>query len=591
MFQRKAFYQSIASLWCHLHRQRKIQFVLLLVLMLISSMTEMISIGIVVPFIGALLDPEQVFNHSSAKAIIDFFEINQPQDLLLPITFAFSLAAVAAGLLRLALLYTTTRFSFSVGADFSIDVYRRTLYQPYAAHIGRNSSEIINGIVGKVAMLVGSVLMPMLTLISSAILLTGMLSMLLLIDPVIATAVGSIFGILYLITMLVSRRSLRENSECVARESTRVIKALQEGLGGIRDVLIDGTQKTYCAIYRSADLPMRRAQAHNTFIGASPRFIMEMLGMVMIAVIAYSMVIGGDGVASALPVLGALAMGAQRLLPVLQQGYNAVTTMLGAEASLSDGLDLLSQPMPEHMGEGSFPPLSFEHSIRLEDVGFRYSAAGSWVLRRVHLEIPKGKRVGFVGSTGAGKSTFLDILMSLLAPSEGVMLVDGKVVDSHNYRNWQAHIAHVPQSIYLSDGSVEENIAFGLPSNEIDSERVRKAAKQAKIDKTIEEWPDKYLTKVGERGVRLSGGQRQRIGIARALYKRADVIIFDEATSALDNETERNVMEAIDSLSPDLTVLIVAHRLTTLSSCDFIVEFDKGCVSRIGTYKELVKHG
>ena len=510
MFQRKAFYQSIASLWCHLHRQRKIQFVLLLVLMLISSMTEMISIGIVVPFIGALLDPEQVFNHPSARAIIDFFEINQPQDLLLPITFAFSLAAVAAGLLRLALLYSTTRFSFSVGADFSIDVYRRTLYQPYAAHIGRNSSEIINGIVGKVAMLVGSVLMPMLTLISSAILLTGMLSMLLLIDPVIATAVGSIFGVLYLITMLVSRRSLRENSECVARESTRVIKALQEGLGGIRDVLIDGTQETYCAIYRSADLPMRRAQAHNTFIGASPRFIMEMLGMVMIAVIAYSMVIGGDGVASALPVLGALAMGAQRLLPVLQQGYNAVTTMLGAEASLSDGLDLLSQPMPEHMGEGSFPPLSFEHSIRLEDVGFRYSAAGGWVLRRVHLEIPKGKRVGFVGSTGAGKSTFLDILMSLLAPSEGVMFVDGKVVDSHNYRNWQAHIAHVPQSIYLSDGSVEENIAFGLPSNEIDSERVRKAAKQAKIDETIEEWPDKYLTKVGERGVRLSGGQRQK---------------------------------------------------------------------------------
>ena len=172
-------------------------------------------------------------------------------------------------------------------------------------------------------------------------------------------------------------------------ESTRVIKALQEGLGGIRDVLIDGTQETYCAIYRSADLPMRRAQAHNTFIGASPRFIMEMLGMVMIAVIAYSMVIGGDGVASALPVLGALAMGAQRLLPVLQQGYNAVTTMLGAEASLSDGLDLLSQPMPEHMGEGSFPPLSFEHSIRLEDVGFRYSAAGGWFCAGSTSKFPK----------------------------------------------------------------------------------------------------------------------------------------------------------------------------------------------------------
>ena len=591
MFQRKAFYRSIASLWTHLNRRRKIQFALLLGLMLLSSLTEMISIGIVVPFIGALVNPEQVFYHPSARVMVDFFELNQPQDLLLPITFAFCLAALAAGLLRLTLLYTTTRFSFSVGADFSIDVYRRTLYQPYSAHIGRNSSEIINGIVGKVAMLVGSVLMPMLTLISSAILLTGMLWMLLLIDPVVATAVGSIFGILYLITILILRRSLRENSECVARESTRVIKALQEGLGGIRDVLIDGTQKTYCAIYRSADLPMRRAQAHNAFIGGSPRFIMEMLGMVMIAVLAHSMLTSGDGIAAALPVLGALAMGAQRLLPVLQQGYNAVTTIFGAEASLSDGLDLLSQPMPTHTGEGAFLPLPFEKSIRLEDIGFRYAVAGKWVLRHVHLEIPKGKRVGFVGRTGAGKSTFLDILMSLLTPSEGAMLVDGKVVGIHNYRNWQAHIAHVPQNIYLSDSSVEENIAFGLPTEKIDTERVRKAAKQAKIDDVIESWPEKYQTKVGERGVRLSGGQRQRIGIARALYKHADVIIFDEATSALDNETEHAVMEAIDELSPDLTVFIVAHRLTTLSRCDFIVELAKGRVSRTGTYQELVKNG
>ena len=590
MPQRKSFHHLIVRLWRHLSLRRKTQLVFLLGLMVLCSIAEMVSIGAVVPFLGALINPDQVFGHPSAAPILGHFGNGRSQDLLLPLTIIFCIAALAAGLLRLLLLYATTQFSFSVGSDFSIDVYRRTLYQPYSVHIGRNSSEIINGITRKVAMLIGSVLMPILTLISSVILLIGVIWVLLLIDPVIAIAASSSFGLLYLITSLVTRRNLRENSECIARESTRVIKSLQEGLGGIRDVLIDGKQEAYCTIYRSADLPLRRAQASNTFTGASPRFIMEMLGMVMIAVLAYNMALREGGVSAALPVLGALALGAQRLLPVLQQGYNAIATIFGAEASLRDALYLLAQPMPENTGESPFSPLPFERSIRLDDVGFRYAVDGTWVLRHVHLEIPKGKRVGFVGSTGAGKSTFLDILMALLMPSEGAMQIDGQAVGMHNYRNWQAHIAHVPQSIFLSDSSIEENIAFGLPRKEIDQVRVRQVAKQAQIDEIIEGWPEKYLTRVGERGVRLSGGQRQRVGIARALYKRADVIIFDEATSALDNETERAVMQAIDSLSSDLTILIVAHRLTTLQKCDFIVELDKGRVSRIGPYQEPTSH-
>jgi len=244
--------------------------------------------------------------------------------------------------------------------------------------------------------------------------------------------------------------------------------------------------------------------------------------------------------------------------------------------------------MPDNASEVQFPPLRFESSIRLEDIGFRYAEDGIWVMRNVHLEIPKGKRIGIVGSTGAGKSTLLDILMSLLRPSEGTMRVDGETIDLHNYRSWQAHIAHVPQSIYLSDSSIEENIAFGLPRREIDPVRVQQAAQQAQIAEIIESWPEKYQTKVGERGARLSGGQRQRVGIARALYKNADVVIFDEATSSLDTETERAVMQAIELLSPDLTILMVAHRLTTLQKCDFIIELDKGRISRISSYQELV---
>lgn len=588
MQQRKTFLQSIGSLWGHLQRRRQNQFAILLGLMLLASAAEMISIGAVLPFLGVLIDPARVFVHPAAKSFIALFSIEQPQQLLLPLTVTFCLAAVGAGLLRLLLLYATTRFSFSVGADLSIEVYRRTLYQSYCVHIGRNSSEIINGITGKVAMLIASVLMPLLTLISSALLLASVLLMLVLIDPVIAVSASLGFGTLYFVTALVSRQRLRENSECIAQESTRVIKALQEGLGGIRDVLIDGTQETYCAIYRDADQLLRRAQARNTFAITSPRYIMEMMGIIMIAVLAYSLALREGGVAASLPVLGALALGAQRLLPVLQQGYSALATIFGAEASMRDGLELLEQAMPDNVYEGSPPVLPFERDIRMENVGFKYSEDGSWVVRHVNLEIPKGARVGFVGTTGSGKSTLLDMLMSLLTPSEGTLSIDGARVGRENHRSWQAHIAHVPQSIYLADNTIEENIAFGVPRAEIDHERVREAARQAQIAKAIESWPQKYLTTVGERGVRLSGGQRQRIGIARALYKRADVIIFDEATSALDNETERAVMDAIDVLSPDLTILIVAHRLTTLKNCDFIVELGKGKVSRVGQYKDLV---
>ena len=218
-----------------------------------------------------------------------------------------------------------------------------------------------------------------------------------------------------------------------------------------------------------------------------------------------------------------------------------------------------------------------------------FSRAGlPWVLRDVSLVIPKGSKVGFIGTTGGGKSTVLDIVMGLLAPTSGALKVDGQSVNEKNARGWQAHIAHVPQVIFLADASIAENIAFGVPIDRIDRARVRWAAKQAQIDDVILTWPDKYGTFVGERGIRLSGGQRQRIGIARALYKRADVIVFDEATSALDNETEKAVMQAIDGLSSDLTVLIIAHRLTTLKNCTQIVELADGCVKRVGSYQEII---
>jgi ATP-binding cassette subfamily B protein len=283
-----------------------------------------------------------------------------------------------------------------------------------------------------------------------------------------------------------------------------------------------------------------------------------------------------------------LAFGAQRLLPVLQQAYVAWSGIQGGRASLEDMLELLDQPLPDYSEHPIKQLISFDNRISLKKLDFRYSSQRPFVLKHLNLTINKGSRVGFIGATGSGKTTLLDIIMGLLQPTNGSLEIDNQTVTPINCCGWQAHIAHVPQTIFLADSSIEENIAFGVPKDQIDFQRVRQAAKQAQIAESIESWPRQYQTFVGERGIRLSGGQRQRIGIARALYKQADVIIFDEATSALDNETEQAVMQAIEGLSKDLTLLIIAHRLTTLKNCTQIVELGGGGIKRLGTYQEIV---
>ncbi len=275
-------------------------------------------------------------------------------------------------------------------------------------------------------------------------------------------------------------------------------------------------------------------------------------------------------------------------IPASARSRHSSSLYRGGQASLEDALELLDQPLPKSGTEVSARRLSFQRSIALRHVAFRYSPESTWVFDNLDLTIAKGSRVGFMGTTGSGKSTLLDIIMGLLQPTHGVLEIDGQPITAENHRAWQALVAHVPQTIFLADSSIEENIAFGVPKDQIDSARVRKAAKQSQIANIIESWPHQYQTFVGERGIRLSGGQRQRIGIARALYKQAEVIIFDEATSALDNETEKAVMEVIESLGEEFTVLIIAHRLTTMRNCAQIVEIGDGGVKQIGSYQDLV---
>ena len=580
----------LLQLFRHISKRRQKQFILLLGLMLISSFAEVVSLGAVVPFIGVLTQPEKIFQYPVVTEIAEIFGIGSSESLILPLTIMFATAALFAGGIRLVLLWVSIRLANATGADLSIDVYRRTLYQPYPVHIASRSSEIISGITQKVGTATG-VLISLVTVVISMSLFVAIMITLLIIDPVVAVVATISFGCMYGVIVLSAKSRLRKNSHCIAQEQTQVIKVLQEGLGAIRDVLMESAQSIYCDSYKNSIHNLQKAHGENSYINQAPRYAMETLGMLLIAGLAYALSNQSGGVKAALPILGALALGAQRLLPLMQQIYGNWSVVAGSHAALINVLDLLDQPLPEYISQPEPQPLAFNKSIKFDNVSFRYSDNAPWVLEGLNFTIQKGSRIGFVGSTGSGKSTTLDLLMSLLDPSSGAITVDGKAIDDQTKQAWQKNIVHVPQSIYLIDASIAENIAFGVSKDEIDIERVKTAAVKAQIAEFIENSTEGYNTTVGERGIRLSGGQRQRIGIARALYKqKTTVLIFDEATSALDSRTEKAVMSSIDDLNPDLTILIIAHRLSTLKNCDSIIQLEQGRVISYTNYDNISKN-
>ena len=579
-------FRNIKKLWQLLPSKRRRQFALVFLLMLLSAIAEVISLGSLLPFLAVLTAPEKVFSYPLIEHLAGHLNVDNSMQLVFLFTTFFILSAVLAASIRIFLLWISTRVVHATGADLSLDLYRRTLYQPYQVHVARNSSSVIGGI-GKVEVAV-NIMTQSFMLVSSTVFLITIFLALVLINPAIAFSGILIFGLCYFCVSWISRKSLQRNSTLIAFEKNSVIKIVQEGLGGIRDVLLDGTQSIYCDVYQKSDSPLRRAQGANAFIAQYPRFAIEAIGIVMVALIAYILSLSPGGVSLAIPFLGVLAMGAQKMLPSLQQVYSAWTNISGNQASLKDVVDLLNQPLPNNLLKPRDMSLAFDRLISFRAVSFRYGDGLANVINSIDLEIEKGSRVGFIGATGSGKSTLIDIAMGLLSPTNGGLEIDGNRITELNVRSWQARIAHVPQSIFLSDGTIEENIAFGVPKGDIDRDRVAKAADQAKIADLIMSLPGGYDTYAGERGVRLSGGQRQRIGIARALYKRADVLVFDEATSALDGETEGHVMSSIQSLDSEITILIIAHRLSTLKNCTKIVELSEGTIIRMGSYQDIV---
>jgi ABC-type multidrug transport system fused ATPase/permease subunit len=567
---------ALRRLWAHLGPHRRAQCAPLLLLTVATALAEVCSIAAAMILLGALSAPEQLLAHPAVGAWMQRVGVNGVSDVRLAASAVFAAAALVTGLLRIALSRFAAGWSFAVGADLDAAIFRRTLFQPYSVHIARHSSEVIAGATRQSEALTYQTLAPCLSVVNTSLMMAMVLTALVAWRPL--AAIGAFIGFLaiYSVVAFFSKRLIVANGEAAARASARVVRLLQEGLGGIRDVLIDGTQTHYARRFAEETRRLRTAQGSIQFLATCPRYGVEALGMALIAGGAWLSSRQGGGFEGALTTIGALAFSAQRLLPMLQEAYFSYTTLMASRATLLDVLGLLDQPEPQASDCEPGEALVFRDTVRLEQLGFQYGPTTPWILRGVSLDIPRGERIGIIGRSGEGKSTLLDLIVGLLMPGEGRLSVDGVPVTPANCARWRARIAQVPQSIHLSDSSVEENIAVGVPVELIDPVRVRHAARKARIDQAIEALPQGYRTRIGENGSRLSGGQRQRIGIARALYKNADVLILDEATSALDTATERDVIDTIEALGRDVTVIMVAHRLTTLERCDRIVRIEGG---------------
>jgi ABC-type multidrug transport system fused ATPase/permease subunit len=564
-------------------RRRRRQLALLLALMLVGALAELLSLGAVIPFIAVLANPAAAARHPLVSGAMRMLDIGLPQ-LPAVVGLLFGGMVLVSTFVRLLLMWANIRFANGLGSEIGTMLYARTLHRPYSFHVSRNTSEII-GSMNKVQKLVVGFVQPLLAGFSALVLSFAIVGLLVAVNPGVAIGGAAIFGGSYFLIASLVRRRLRNNGTVIAQANDQRIQALQEGLGGIRDVILDHAQAIYSRRFARIEQRFRHAQASSQFDSMFPRVAVEAIGIILLVGLALLSSRGGRDLVAMLPMIGLLAMGAQRLIPLMQQAYAGWSTAVSSERSVDDVLSLLDfQPVACEPGR-----IAFSGEIRLRDVSFSYSSPdGPKVISGIALRIARGEKIGIAGPTGSGKSTLVDLLMGLLLPTSGDFTVDDQHVTAANATAWQRNVAHVPQSIYLSDATIAENIAFGVEPGKIDAERVEAAARAAQIHDHVSALPEGYRTMVGERGVRLSGGQRQRIGIARALYKGAPVLVLDEATSALDDETEQRVMDGILRSATATTIIMIAHRLTTMRDCDRIVELRRGRIECTTDYEGLL---
>lgn len=561
-------------LWRTMNARRRRQFLRTLRLMVFASVAELVTIGSLLPFLALLIAPER----AGRMAGVRFFERLAGQgNLLSAAIICLVVASLAGGVIRLALLRATSKLTFGLAHDVGSEIFRRTLLQPYLLYASRNPSEVVAGI-DKVNVLAHSAFQPVMQGLVAVFLTSTILLALLLVAPLATLLAASLVIAAYILFSVTVGGRLRGNSTTVAQMATARMKALREGMGALRDVLMSQAQGEFQARFEKLDVALREAQAQNAFVTAAPRVVVESAAVAILGLSALYFSTVEGGMAGALPTLGALGFGAIRILPLVNSSFIGWSLFTSNKRIFLDVLALSQTPVISQNGQPA-APLPFEDGLTFDRVGLEYPGRGP-VLHDISFHIPYGTWTALIGPTGSGKSSLLDLIAGLVEPSSGSITVGSQVLDSSTRSAWQAIVAYVPQQIFLSDGPIDENIAFGTARENIDMDRLRDAAERAQLTEFIASLPNGMETPVGDAGIRLSGGQRQRIAIARALYREARLIILDEATGQLDRGTEQAVIESLSAgIGISASVLVVTHNPAIAAVCDRVLTMNLGRVT------------
>ncbi|AAQ00376.1 Phospholipid-lipopolysaccharide ABC transporter [Prochlorococcus marinus str. SS35] len=568
-----------------LSNRRKLELLALFIIAPITSVAESFSLLAIGPFLNGLTtdnlsQPESL--NAITQPIANILGLNS----LTTVTIIFTFFAILSNLLRLLQLYANNFFSASLESELSTKTFLKTISQNYERHINQSSSQHLNLLTNHISNY-GGFVKNFLQLVTSSILAISILFTLLYIDSLIFFVS---FVVIFIFYYLISINTKDKVRSLMAREMQlrkHQIRITQESLSSIKDIILDSAHLKYKDNYETNDFPMRRISASATYLTASPKYLMEAVGLTLIAFIALILRSSETSNTSSIAALGTLGLAAQRFLPLLQIIFSSWIGFNASTVSASDIVDVLSQPKVKYHSDPI--PLKLHELIEFKNVSYRYPGTEKDVIKSLNLSIPLGQRVALVGITGSGKTTTIDLLMGLLLPSKGKILIDGShLKDEAILRSWRANIGHVPQTTFLTEDSIMENIALGKNIDEIDFDRIKKVSEIAMLSDFVDTLPEKYNTKVGERGVKLSGGQRQRIALARALYKQATVLILDEATSALDNATERRVINSLARLNKNMTIIMIAHRLATIDLCERVIKFDGGKMISDGCPNEIL---
>lgn len=577
-----------------LNAREKRRFLLLMVILIFAGFAEVVGLSAFLVLLGLLAEPEKALEQDTVSWVY--------QTLNFQSLFAFQVFAALAvavviftGLLvKAAAFYATLRFVTNTAYHLSVRMLRGYLSQPYIWSLHQNASNIGRIVLTECEAFVNRVARPTLNIIASIILCLSIVGFLLLVDPVIALVSFAILGGGYGLTYLLVRRPLERHGDQIVQMNRARYKLTLEAASGLKDIKLAGLEDVYANEFVKPSERRAKSLIWSLMVTTIPRFVLEGLTFTILLVVVLLLLLRNDGdLLAAVPTLGIFGFSVMRLLPALQQVYFGFS-------SVRAGLATLDVVYNEYMSVEAFKKKQLEndretalpltHQLQFDGVSFSYPDAPKTAMHNLSTTIEANSTVGIVGGTGAGKTTFVDLLLGLLTPDEGKLIVDGTPLTDENTRSWQNTLGYVPQQIFLTDDTVVANIAFGIAEDEVDMTAVRRAAKIAALHEfVVDELPQGYDTPIGDRGVRLSGGQRQRIGIARALYHDPSILILDEATSALDNITERAVMQAVQNLQNQKTIIMIAHRLSTVEKCDTILLMEKGVIVATGTYQELAE--